>query len=85
LRREVFGLLEIIEVLTNLLRLEQSLDFREECRQFGGELWMVFRCLYKVEKLLADEIVQSTFHPVPIADTLGCFALFNPDLVELNR
>jgi len=56
LRHEVFGLLEIIEIFTNLLRLEQSLNFREECRQFGGKLWMLFRCLYKMEKLLADEI-----------------------------
>jgi hypothetical protein len=56
LRCEVFGLLEIIEILTDLLRLEQSLNFREECRQFGSEFWMLFRCLYKMEKLLADEI-----------------------------
>ena len=46
---------------------------------------MLFRCLYKIEKLLADEIVQGTFAPEPIADSFGCSELFNPDLVEVNR
>src|SRR5215208_774850 len=37
-----------------------------------------------MEKLLANEVVQSILQPETLADALSGFALLDPDLVELN-
>src|SRR5664280_1688112 len=83
LRSQISCSFQVIEIVVDFLGSKQPPDYTDEGRYFGGEQGIAFGRVQEGEEFLADQIVQRVLQSEPLADTFGCRALVDPDLVEL--
>ena len=71
----------LIQILPDLPRLEDSLDLRDKPGKFPGKLRIFIRCLNKIHQLFTDQVAEGFWEAISFLDALRGITLVDPDFV----